>query len=96
MIKDQINYIILFLLFFASCSSKKSGWDQYLYSADVLKAQETIAEDLLSNHIAILSSDEFEGRKPATKGGRKTIEYLINEFEKSGLLPGNPNGKWTQ
>ena len=43
MIKAQISYIILFLLFFTSCSSEKSGWDQYLYSADVLKAQETIA-----------------------------------------------------
>ena len=96
MIKAQISYIILFLLFFTSCSSEKSGWDQYLYSADVLKAQETIAEDLLSNHIAILASDEFEGRKPATRGGRKTVEYLVNEFEKSGLLPGNPNGQWTQ
>ena len=35
MIKAQISYIILFLLFFTSCSSEKSGWDQYLYSADV-------------------------------------------------------------
>ena len=55
MIKAQISYIILFLLFFASCSLEKSGWDQYLYSADVLKAQETIAEVLLSNQIAILA-----------------------------------------
>jgi len=82
MIKAQISYIVLFLLFFGSCSSEKSGWDAYLYSADVLKAQETITEDLLTNHIAILSSDEFEGRKPATKGGRKTVEYLVNEFKK--------------
>ena len=96
MIKAQISYIVLFLLFFGSCSSEKSGWDAYLYSADVLKAQETITEDLLTNHIAILSSDEFEGRKPATKGGRKTVEYLVNEFKKSGLLPGNPDGQWTQ
>ena len=96
MIKPQISYIVLFLLFFSSCSSEKSGWDAYLYSPDALNAQETITEDLLSNHIAILSSDEFEGRKPATKGGRKTIEYLVNEFKKSGLLPGNPDGQWIQ
>lgn len=40
-------------------------------------------------HIATLSSDEFEGRKPGTAGERKTVDYLVSEFKKLGLAPGN-------
>jgi hypothetical protein len=46
-------------------------------------------------HVATLSSDEFEGRKPGTAGERKTVEYLINEFKKLGLKPGN-GSSWLQ
>ena len=96
MIRTQNKYIISLLILLASCSSEKTSWEKHLYSSDVLMAQESITEELLSSHIAVLSSDEFEGRKPATSGGKKTIKYLIEEFEKIGLLPGNPNGEWTQ
>ncbi len=40
-------------------------------------------------HIVTLSSDEFEGRKPGTAGERKTVDYLVSEFKKLGLAPGN-------
>ena len=40
-------------------------------------------------HIVTLSSDEFEGRKPGTAGERKTVDYLVAEFKKLGLAPGN-------
>jgi len=46
-------------------------------------------------HISTLSSDEFEGRKPGTAGERKTVDYLINEFKKLGLKPGN-GSSWLQ
>jgi Zn-dependent M28 family amino/carboxypeptidase len=46
-------------------------------------------------HIVTLASDEFEGRKPGTAGERKTVEYLVSEFKKLGLQPGN-RGAWTQ
>ena len=59
-------------------------------------AQETISTDLLSDFITALSSDEFEGRKPATAGGKKTIKYLIDTFKEMKLKPGNPDGTWTQ
>ncbi|MFM7396943.1 MAG: M28 family metallopeptidase [Gammaproteobacteria bacterium] len=40
-------------------------------------------------HIVTLSSDEFEGRKPGAAGERKTVDYLVSEFKKLGLAPGN-------
>jgi Zn-dependent M28 family amino/carboxypeptidase len=42
-----------------------------------------------------LASDEFEGRAPGTAGENKTIAYLIDQYRRAGLQPGN-NGKWTQ
>ncbi len=45
--------------------------------------------DSLSKHIAVLASDEFEGRKPFTEGETKTIDYLKEQFANVGLEPGN-------
>ncbi len=44
----------------------------------------------------ILSSDEFEGRAPGTPGEDKTVEYLVTEFQRLGLAPGNPDGTYVQ
>ena len=44
----------------------------------------------------ILASDEFEGRAPGTAGEDKTIAYLVSEFQKLGLQPGNPDGTYVQ
>ncbi len=46
------------------------------------------AEDLAAD-TQILSSDEFEGRAPASKGEEKTVAFLEQEFRKLGLKPGN-------
>jgi Zn-dependent M28 family amino/carboxypeptidase len=39
--------------------------------------------------VRVLSSDEFEGRKPGTPGEDKTVGYLVDRFKKLGLKPGN-------
>jgi Zn-dependent M28 family amino/carboxypeptidase len=44
----------------------------------------------------ILASDEFEGRGPGSPGEEKTVNYLVNEFKKLGLAPGNPDGSYIQ
>ncbi len=49
------------------------------------------AEDFTA-HVQRLSSDEFEGRKPGTIGERMTTTYLIDEFKRMGLKPGNKDG----
>jgi Zn-dependent M28 family amino/carboxypeptidase len=46
-------------------------------------------EAILHGHIAILASDQFEGRAPATPGEEKTIAYLQQQFEALGIGPGN-------
>jgi Zn-dependent M28 family amino/carboxypeptidase len=43
-----------------------------------------------------LSSDEFEGRGPGSKGEELTIRYLQDQFRSAGLEPGNPDGTYLQ
>ena len=55
----------------------------------------------LSAHIKVLSSDEFEGRGPATEGEKKAVGYIVDQMKAIGLSPaGDPqkDGKraWTQ
>ena len=42
----------------------------------------------LSEEVKTLSSDEFQGRGPATEGETKTIDYLIAQFKAAGVQPG--------
>jgi Zn-dependent M28 family amino/carboxypeptidase len=53
------------------------------------------AEAVLA-HTKVLSSDEFEGRAPGTKGEELTAAYLVDEFRKMGLKPGNTDGTFIQ
>ena len=54
----------------------------------------------LSDEVKTLSSDEFEGRGPATPGETKTVAYVSEQMKAAGLQPGGnlQNGKrlWTQ
>lgn len=56
----------------------------------------TFTEQALRRHIEILSSDEFEGRAPATRGEELTIDYLVGELARIGVSPGMPDGSYTQ
>jgi Zn-dependent M28 family amino/carboxypeptidase len=72
--------LALLVLFFFGCAKE----DQKLNPA-----LESISAEELSKDVEILSSDEFEGRAPASKGEEKTISFLKEEFQKVGLKPGN-------
>jgi Zn-dependent M28 family amino/carboxypeptidase len=52
--------------------------------------------DRILNHIRTLSSDEFEGRGPGSKGEQLTIKYLEDQYRAAGLEPGNPDGTYLQ
>ena len=76
----SVIFLVLLALFFFGCAKE----DQKLKPAlDSITAEE------LSKDVEILSSDEFEGRAPASKGEEKTISFLKEEFQKVGLKPGN-------
>jgi Zn-dependent M28 family amino/carboxypeptidase len=52
--------------------------------------------DAVLAHTKMLSSDEFEGRAPGTKGEQLSVEYLTDQFKKVGLKPGNTDGTYIQ
>ena len=43
--------------------------------------------DKLLEHIKILSSDDFEGRRTGTKGAIKAKQYIVDQFKKLNVLP---------
>jgi len=55
---------------------------------------EITAEDFAA-HLRVISSDEYDGRKPGTLGERLTTNYIIEQFRRMGLEPGN-KGDWLQ
>src|SRR5271165_6496981 len=42
-----------------------------------------------ADHVRVLASDDFQGRRPGTAGEDKTVGYLVERFRKMGLKPGN-------
>src|ERR1700689_5766393 len=48
-----------------------------------------IDDTAYGDHVRVLASDDFLGRKPGTPGEDKTVSYLIEKFQKLGLKPGN-------
>jgi Zn-dependent M28 family amino/carboxypeptidase len=63
---------------------------------DVSPAAPKIDAQAVLQHIKVLSSDEFEGRAPGTKGEDLSVKYLEDQFKKLGLAPGNTDGTYIQ
>jgi Zn-dependent M28 family amino/carboxypeptidase len=54
-----------------------------------------LSEATLKEVTRTLSLDEFEGRAPGTPGEDRTLAYLVEQFGRAGLQPGN-GGSWFQ
>ena len=81
--KSMAALLILFMCFgFSGCARESE--EKRLEPALASIAAEDLAADTQT-----LSSDEFEGRAPASKGEEKTVAFLEKEFQKLGLKPGN-------
>jgi Zn-dependent M28 family amino/carboxypeptidase len=86
---------------FAACQQPSSDQEPGAVAsldlpAGVETAAEAIHEEAIRDHIAALSSDEFEGRAPASPGDEKARQYLQDAMAEMGLEPGAQNGEWQQ
>ena len=52
--------------------------------------------DAFLAHTRTLSSDDYGGRGPGSKGEDLTVTYLVEQFKSSGLKPGNTDGTYIQ
>ncbi len=59
-------------------------------------AEQEINATSLVAHLRMLSSDAFEGRAPATRGGQLAQEYLATQMAALGLQPAGDNGTFFQ
>ena len=70
--------------------------DEGPFPAAAEAAAATITENVLLEHVLVLSADEFEGRGPASAGDAKTQQYLSAQLEESGFQPAAADGGWLQ
>ncbi|MBV6417262.1 MAG: hypothetical protein CMLOHMNK_01908 [Steroidobacteraceae bacterium] len=63
-----------------------------LLAATAARAADSVAPGDYARHIAALASDAFEGRRPASEGGEKTVAYLVDELRKLGAVPVGEGG----
>ena len=75
----SLRALFVFLIIYASACTPENGQ----------QAVDSITASILHKHIAILASDEFGGRAPFSEGEKKTLDYLVSEFRRMGLEPGN-------
>src|SRR5690349_9945822 len=82
----------------AACSGSERTADQKPASTAAPAAEQTpkVDQNAILERIKVLSSDQFEGRAPGTKGEELTVQYLVEESKKLGLQPGNPDGTYVQ
>ena len=73
---------LLCIIMFAACNQNNK-------TADDTDGLASFNADSMKQHIAMLASDSFTGRKPFTEGETKTIDYLQKQFKSVGLEPGN-------
>ncbi len=85
--QSLVFLLSLFFVVLAGCSRAPSPPDAALRS---------FSADALMTDIRTLSSDEFEGRGPGSKGEQLTIRYLEDKFRGMGLEPGNPDGTFLE
>lgn len=67
------NIVVFVFVCFAQCSCAQN---EALFN-----------EDALLEHLKVLSSDAYEGRKAGTKGSKKARSYIIKQFQKFEVKP---------
>ena len=77
--KLNLGLSLIAMTFFAACST----------NIDPEDGLATFNADSVKQHVSVLASDSFMGRKPFTEGETLTIDYLKNQFKRAGLETGN-------
>jgi Peptidase family M28 len=80
----------------AACACAPGADASSYDSAAASAAAATITSSSILAHVQTLASDDYEGRAPGTPGEQRTTDYLIGEFMRLGLEPGNVDGTWLQ
>jgi Zn-dependent M28 family amino/carboxypeptidase len=94
--------VVLILLLIVSACSRTPDQPAAAAPADNTTAPVAVAKmpsfdaGRMLADIKTLSSDEFEGRAPGSKGEELTVKFLEEQFKMIGLQPGNTDGTFVQ
>ncbi len=97
MVMKRLTFACL-LFTAAACTSGDTQSPQQEAGAPLLPLTSMARPDqaAILAHVKVLSSDEFEGRAPGTRGEELTVKYLQEQFKNLELKPGNPDGTFVQ
>jgi Zn-dependent M28 family amino/carboxypeptidase len=87
------QWVLLSLALFAACSQPAPAANPTPRPGP---AEAEIQTRSLVAHLRMLSSDSFEGRAPATRGGQIAVEYLAAQMAALGLQPAGDGGTFFQ
>lgn len=90
----QVAGVLLGIVVALAAADSRSG--QAAGQPSWESAGKAISAPAMLEDIKTLSSDEFEGRAPATRGEQLTVDFLESRFKALGLRPGNPDGTYLQ
>jgi hypothetical protein len=76
--------LICFVLLISACN--------HVNHSDADDGSAIFNADSFKQHVAVLASDSFMGRKPFTAGETITINYLETQLKAMGLEPANGHG----
>jgi Zn-dependent M28 family amino/carboxypeptidase len=62
----------------------------------IASAGRVITPSMMLGHVKALAADDKQGRAPGTPGEERTVAYLVGQFKRLGLAPGNPDGTYVQ
>ena len=83
----------------SACATTPSGMapmaSRSTLTADEAEAAVTPSVPIMKAVTKRLAQDDFEGRAPSTPVEPKVLDFIIAEFKKAGLQPGN-KGQWLQ
>ncbi len=85
-----------YLLLISTLAVLHSFSQEIKISKGIKLAMDRIDTNTIRSHIAYLADDKLKGRLPGTEGYQMAVDYVIDQFNKIGLLPGGDNGVFTQ
>lgn len=93
------RWIFILALLLVACNPKEADTGAAKTNNEIPAIPDEViagitADDLRAD-IQVLASDEFEGRAPSSPGEEKTVNFMVEEFKKLGVEPGNGDS-WTQ
>ncbi|NDK55369.1 M28 family peptidase [Pontibacter fetidus] len=90
------NYKLYILLIFCLLASGTAFSQSIKVKPKVAKAIKKADSNAIKAHIDYLADDKLLGRKPGTPGYQMAVDYVIDQFKKTGVAPAGENNSYLQ